>query len=104
MNTDPLERDNAVLLGVLLEVPGLLTGDALARASGWARWPQQRRTVLDLLDVRVTVTGWKCCEACGGRGKIKGGKGGLRCRAFHGHAAGPHAADRGRRVGRPRYG
>lgn len=46
--------------------------------------PQQRRTVLDLLGVRVTVTGWECCEACGGRGKTKGGKGGLRCRACHG--------------------
>jgi hypothetical protein len=40
--------------------------------------------VLDLLDVRVTVTGWDCCEACGGKGKVKGGPGGLRCPTCHG--------------------
>jgi len=43
--------------------------------------PVERRQVLDLLDVRVTVTGWKPCEACGGRGKLKGGRGGLSCPA-----------------------
>jgi hypothetical protein len=33
----------------------------------------------DLLDVRVTVTRGLECEACGGRGKVKGGTGGLSC-------------------------
>ena len=41
--------------------------------------PPQRREVLDLLDVRVTITGWKCCDACGGKGRVKGGRGGLSC-------------------------
>jgi site-specific DNA recombinase len=41
--------------------------------------PQQRRHVLALLDVRVTVLGWDHCPECLGRGKVKGGKGGVRC-------------------------
>jgi len=44
-----------------------------------AMTPLERRSVLDLLDVRVAVTGWAECEACGGRGKVKGGTGGLSC-------------------------
>lgn len=52
MNTDPLERDNAILLGVLLEVPGLLTGDELARASGLARWSRS--------SVGRSSTCWAC--------------------------------------------
>lgn len=44
--------------------------------------PQERRAVLDLLDVRVTVLAWEDCPVCGGRGKLKGGPiGGTRCAA-----------------------
>jgi len=38
--------------------------------------PRDRRAmldVLDVLDVRVTVTGWRICPVCDGRGKVKGG-------------------------------
>lgn len=35
---------------------------------------EERRAVLELLDVRVTVNGWSTCEACEGRGKVKGGE------------------------------
>jgi len=41
--------------------------------------PREQRAVLDLLDVRVTVTGWRPCEACDGKGKVRGGRGGLPC-------------------------
>lgn len=34
--------------------------------------------MLELLDVRVTITGWDRC-GCAGRGKVKGGRGGLPC-------------------------
>lgn len=43
--------------------------------------PQEQRTVLDLLDVRVTIVSWRACKACDGRGKTKGGTGGLPCRS-----------------------
>jgi hypothetical protein len=33
----------------------------------------ERRQVLDLLDVVVTIMSWDGCPACGGRGKINGG-------------------------------
>lgn len=41
--------------------------------------PQQRRHVLSLLEVRVTVLDWETCSNCHGRGKVKGGRGGVRC-------------------------
>lgn len=41
--------------------------------------PEDKRAVLDLLDVRATVTGWAECENCEGRGRIKGGPGGKPC-------------------------
>ena len=41
--------------------------------------PREQRAVLDLLDVLVTVTGWRPCEACGGKGEVRGGPGGLPC-------------------------
>lgn len=41
--------------------------------------PHERRIVLDLLDVRVTVTGWTTCTHCAGRGKVRGGSGGIPC-------------------------
>jgi len=42
--------------------------------------PQERRAVLDLLDVRVTVLGWEDCTTCAGRGKVRGGpSGGTPC-------------------------
>lgn len=41
--------------------------------------PTERRQVLDLLDVRVTVTGWETCGRCEGNGKLKGGRGGSPC-------------------------
>ena len=41
--------------------------------------PQDRRHVVALLDIRVTVLGWAPCTTCKGRGKVRGGSGGLRC-------------------------
>jgi hypothetical protein len=41
--------------------------------------PEEKRAVLDLLDVRVTITAWRTCETCEGRGKRKGGRGGVAC-------------------------
>ena len=41
--------------------------------------PVERRQVLDLLSLRVNVTGWSPCDECGGKGKVKGGTGGLPC-------------------------
>jgi DNA invertase Pin-like site-specific DNA recombinase len=40
---------------------------------------QERRVVLDALELRVEVLGWSPCGTCEGRGKVKGGKGGLPC-------------------------
>lgn len=34
--------------------------------------PHERRLVLDLLDVRVTVSGWEKCSSCGGSGMTAG--------------------------------
>lgn len=39
----------------------------------------ERRVVLDLLGLRVTVLGWERCDACNGSGKQPGGPGGRRC-------------------------
>jgi DNA invertase Pin-like site-specific DNA recombinase len=35
--------------------------------------PPVQRRILDLLDVKVQVTGWEQCEACGGRGFVGAG-------------------------------
>ena len=35
--------------------------------------PPRQRRILDLLDVRVRVTGWDRCEACAGRGFVSAG-------------------------------
>jgi hypothetical protein len=35
--------------------------------------------VLDMLAVKVTVTGWHTCQLCRGKGKLRGGKSGERC-------------------------
>lgn len=43
--------------------------------------PQERREVLDLLDVRATVTGWTKCGTCLGKGRVRGGTGGNACPA-----------------------
>lgn len=56
---------------------------ATARERLGSMGPLERRAVLELLDVRVTVTGWKPCERCEGKGKLKGGRGGLACPACH---------------------
>ena len=40
---------------------------------------QEKRAVLDLLDVRCTITDWETCPTCEGRGKRKGGRGGVAC-------------------------
>ena len=53
-------------------------GDLAATRLG-TMTPPQRRHVLTLLDVQVTVLGWDSCPACNGKGKVKGGTGGLRC-------------------------
>jgi DNA invertase Pin-like site-specific DNA recombinase len=47
--------------------------------------PQEMRRVLDLLDVRATVTAWRVCELCQGRGKVasKPALGGKPCPACH---------------------
>jgi hypothetical protein len=47
--------------------------------------PEEKRAMLDPLDVRVTITAWTTCETCEGRGKRKGGRGGVAyptCRAM----------------------
>lgn len=44
---------------------------------------RQRREVLEILGVKATVVGWHECEACGGSGKMKGGKGGWPCERCH---------------------
>ncbi len=41
--------------------------------------PAEQAQVLSLLEVRVTVLGWTECQSCAGRGKVKGGTGGLVC-------------------------
>lgn len=43
-----------------------------------------RRRILDVLDVRVAVTGWAACDACGGSGKRTGGHVGESCEDCHG--------------------
>ena len=43
-----------------------------------------QQQVLAALDIRVTVTGWTICEACGGKGKQTGGPGGGSCPDCHG--------------------
>jgi len=47
--------------------------------------PDDKRRVLDLLDVRSTVTAWASCEVCGGRGKVpsRPKPGGAPCPACH---------------------
>lgn len=52
-----------------------------AHARLGAMGPRERRAVLDLLDVRVTVTGAVPCAVCEGKGKVRGGRGGLPCEA-----------------------
>ncbi|WP_445151134.1 recombinase family protein [Baekduia sp. Peel2402] len=54
-----------------------------ARAALATMGPDERRAVLDLLDVRVTVTGWQPCDVCGGKGKVQGGRGGTVCQSCH---------------------
>lgn len=41
---------------------------------------QEQRRILTLLEVQVTVLGWEACAACKGRGKVQGGRGGVRCK------------------------
>jgi DNA invertase Pin-like site-specific DNA recombinase len=41
--------------------------------------PIERRKVVALLDLSVTILGWNTCPSCNGRGKVKGGRGGSRC-------------------------
>ncbi len=41
--------------------------------------PEERRVVLDAMDLRVHVEGWDPCKVCEGSGKVKGGRGGLPC-------------------------
>lgn len=43
--------------------------------------PRERRQVLGLFEVRVKVADWEPCEACNGKGKVKGGTGGIVCEA-----------------------
>lgn len=40
---------------------------------------KQKRAVLDLLNIRVTVLGWETCGQCHGKSKVPGGHSGLRC-------------------------
>lgn len=40
---------------------------------------EEQRVVLDALDVKVRVLGWEPCETCAGRGKLRGGSGGVPC-------------------------
>lgn len=56
--------------------------------------PATRRRLVDLLDVRVQVTGWHVCESCAGKGKLRDprppgerrhGNTGLNCPSCHGH-------------------
>lgn len=63
--------------------------------------PDVKRRVLDLLDVRVRVTGWQRCEACLGRGFVASGHApgsrgrgatGVACNACHRHRAIPLVA------------
>ena len=67
---------------------------AQAAAALDASDPATRRRVVDLLDVRVQVTGWDVCETCAGKGKVRDprpqgerrhGNTGLNCPACHGH-------------------
>jgi DNA invertase Pin-like site-specific DNA recombinase len=39
----------------------------------------QRKAVVALLDIRVTVLDWEVCGHCLGKGKVRGGTGGLPC-------------------------
>jgi site-specific DNA recombinase len=39
----------------------------------------QRRAIIDLLDVKVSVLEWTSCSDCDGRGKVAGGRGGVSC-------------------------
>jgi DNA invertase Pin-like site-specific DNA recombinase len=41
----------------------------------------QRRALLEMLAVEATVTHWTPCPLCDAKGKLRGGKGGLRCPA-----------------------
>ena len=54
-----------------------LADAALARLSSMD--PAEQAAVLDVLNVRVGITGWSECPTCGGRGKLPGGRGGTPC-------------------------
>jgi hypothetical protein len=43
--------------------------------------PPQRRAVLDMLAVKVTVTAWTTCRLCRGKGQLRGGRAGQQCPA-----------------------
>ena len=67
---------------------------AQAAAALDASDPATRRRLVDLLDVRVQVTGWHVCETCAGKGKLRDprpqgerrhGNTGLNCPTCHGH-------------------
>src|SRR4051812_25524765 len=67
---------------------------ARAAATLDASDPETRRRLVDLLDVRVQVTGWSACDTCSGKGKLhdprppgerRHGNTGLNCPACHGH-------------------
>ncbi|CAN5456646.1 hypothetical protein BH18ACT1_BH18ACT1_11130 [soil metagenome] len=45
---------------------------------------EEQAQVLPLLEVRVTVLGWTVCEHCTGKGKVRGGTGGLTCPEYRG--------------------
>jgi hypothetical protein len=45
--------------------------------------PQEKRVVLEALEIHVSVLGWEHCDTCGGKGKVSGGRGGLPCPTCH---------------------
>jgi len=69
---------------------------AVARDRLDALDPRGRREILDLLEVHVTVRRWEPCDACGGRGKVRGGTGGLPCASCHAVRSVPHLRVEGR--------
>jgi hypothetical protein len=50
----------------------------------------ERRQILDLLELRVEVERWEPCTACKGKGKVKGGTGGLPCPTCQATRTVPH--------------
>jgi site-specific DNA recombinase len=83
--TDTIEAEIALVVArrdrlVALRDRADATADRAARLQAFAAHarerlatasPTERRELIDLLDVRVTIQGWEECPTCGGKGKVR---------------------------------